>query len=79
MYATYPSKTFPNHYAMATGLFPESNGIIDKVLYDKQLSTNLVNMGRVKDARYFNGVPVSDLHFFFFITNKPRERIRSWQ
>jgi predicted AlkP superfamily phosphohydrolase/phosphomutase len=25
----FPSKTFPNHYAIATGLFPAWNGIID--------------------------------------------------
>lgn len=30
----FPSKTFPNHYTLATGLFPESHGIVDNVFLD---------------------------------------------
>ncbi|XP_055341680.1 ectonucleotide pyrophosphatase/phosphodiesterase family member 3-like [Paramacrobiotus metropolitanus] len=29
MRPVFPTSTFPNHYTMATGLFPESHGIID--------------------------------------------------
>ena len=25
---SYPSKTFPNHYALATGLYPDNHGIV---------------------------------------------------
>ena len=25
---SYPSKTFPNHYTLATGLYPDHHGII---------------------------------------------------
>ncbi|KAF3834347.1 hypothetical protein F7725_025551 [Dissostichus mawsoni] len=32
MQAAFPSKTFPNHYTI--GLYPESNGLIDNVMYD---------------------------------------------
>ena len=30
----FPSKTFPNHYSMATGLYPENHGIVSNVFYD---------------------------------------------
>ncbi|XP_061560793.1 ectonucleotide pyrophosphatase/phosphodiesterase family member 1 [Phycodurus eques] len=34
MRPVYPTKTFPNHYSIATGLYPESHGIIDNKMYD---------------------------------------------
>ncbi|VDK30458.1 unnamed protein product [Gongylonema pulchrum] len=34
MIPTFPSKTFPNHYTIATGLYPPWNGIIDNYFYD---------------------------------------------
>ncbi|XP_017267547.1 ectonucleotide pyrophosphatase/phosphodiesterase family member 1 [Kryptolebias marmoratus] len=30
----YPTKTFPNHYSIVTGLYPESHGIVDNKMYD---------------------------------------------
>ncbi|KAM9703979.1 ectonucleotide pyrophosphatase/phosphodiesterase family member 1 isoform 2-T2 [Menidia menidia] len=30
----YPTKTFPNHYTIVTGLYPESHGIVDNKMYD---------------------------------------------
>uniref|UniRef100_A0A3P9J0C8 SMB domain-containing protein n=1 Tax=Oryzias latipes TaxID=8090 RepID=A0A3P9J0C8_ORYLA len=34
MQPAFPSKTFPNHYTIVTGLYPESNGLIDNTMYD---------------------------------------------
>lgn len=34
---SFPSKTFPNHYAIATGLYPAWNGIVDNGFYDPNL------------------------------------------
>uniref|UniRef100_A0A1I7VFF8 NUC domain-containing protein n=1 Tax=Loa loa TaxID=7209 RepID=A0A1I7VFF8_LOALO len=34
MLPTFPSKTFPNHYTIATGLYPAWHGIIDNRFYD---------------------------------------------
>ncbi|XP_028997486.1 ectonucleotide pyrophosphatase/phosphodiesterase family member 1 [Betta splendens] len=34
MRPVYPTKTFPNHYAIVTGLYPESHGIVDNKMYD---------------------------------------------
>ncbi|VIO88368.1 Uncharacterized protein BM_BM9475 [Brugia malayi] len=37
MLPTFPSKTFPNHYTIATGLYPAWHGIIDNRFYDIKL------------------------------------------
>ena len=31
---SFPTKTFPNHYTIATGLRPEHHGIVDNSFYD---------------------------------------------
>ncbi|VDO11274.1 unnamed protein product [Brugia timori] len=36
MLPTFPSKTFPNHYTIATGLYPAWHGIVDNAFYDTQ-------------------------------------------
>ncbi|XP_007669807.2 ectonucleotide pyrophosphatase/phosphodiesterase family member 3 [Ornithorhynchus anatinus] len=40
MRAVYPTKTFPNHYTIVTGLYPESHGIIDNSMYDVTINKN---------------------------------------
>ncbi|RYG00235.1 MAG: alkaline phosphatase family protein, partial [Chitinophagaceae bacterium] len=32
---SFPSLTFPNHYTIATGLYPAHHGIVDNTFYDK--------------------------------------------
>ena len=34
MRPSFPSKTFPNHYTLATGLVPDHHGIIANKFYD---------------------------------------------
>lgn len=34
---SFPTKTFPNHYALATGLYPDHNGIINNSFYASDL------------------------------------------
>ncbi len=59
MRPSYPSKTFPNHYAIVTGLYPDHHGIINNVFYDAvlnesfSLSTNAKN-----DSRFYGGNPI---------------------
>ena len=40
MIPVYPSVTFPNHYSMVTGLYPESHGIVANHFYDPDLQLN---------------------------------------
>lgn len=58
MYPSYPSKTFPNHYTIATGLYPESHGIVDNEVYDPTISPDLEDIKRTKYAKFFGGEPV---------------------
>ena len=30
----FPSKTFPSHYSMITGLYPERHGVVGNTMYD---------------------------------------------
>ncbi|XP_075893703.1 ectonucleotide pyrophosphatase/phosphodiesterase family member 1 [Nelusetta ayraudi] len=39
MRPVYPTKTFPNHYSIVTGLYPESHGIVDNKMYDVTKNT----------------------------------------
>ena len=34
MIPSYPSVTFPNHYTIVTGLYPEHHGIVANSFYD---------------------------------------------
>ena len=33
---SYPSLTFPNHYAMATGLYPNNHGLVGNEFWDER-------------------------------------------
>ncbi len=35
--SSFPTKTFPNHYSMATGLYPDHHGIVQNSFYDPAL------------------------------------------
>jgi len=37
MQPSFPSLTFPNHYAIVTGLVPDHNGIVNNTMFDAQL------------------------------------------
>ena len=54
---SYPSKTFPNHYAIATGLYPDHNGIVQNSFYDPKLD-RVFRMGdrqAVEDSTFWEG------------------------
>lgn len=36
VYPSFPANTFPNHYAMATGLYPDHHGVVNNTFYDKR-------------------------------------------
>lgn len=52
-----PSKTFPNFYAIATGLYPENNGVLDNATFDPSLDTTF-RMSTQDDPRWFEGEPI---------------------
>lgn len=55
----YPSKTFPNHYSIVTGLYPESHGLVDNKMYDphRNASFTLRNAEKFHPS-WYQGEPV---------------------
>ncbi|TSL47669.1 Ectonucleotide pyrophosphatase/phosphodiesterase family member 3 [Bagarius yarrelli] len=61
MRPAYPTKTFPNHYTIVTGLYPESHGIVDNKMYDvnRNASFSLKNEEKFNPS-WYQGEPVFD-------------------
>lgn len=57
---SYPSKTFPNHYTLATGLYPADHGIVDNAFYDPAFDAiyALGDSETVRDGRWYGGEPI---------------------
>ena len=60
MQPSFPSKTFPNHYTLATGLTPDHHGIIANTFWDREkgVEFSLGNKETRADGRYYGGDPV---------------------
>jgi alkaline phosphatase D len=57
---SFPSKTFPNHYSIVTGLYPGNHGLVDNQFYDPDRKEyyEMKNRIRVTDPYYYRGVPL---------------------
>jgi predicted AlkP superfamily pyrophosphatase or phosphodiesterase len=53
----FPSKTFPNHYSMATGLTPGQHGIVLNQFYDATRRA-MFSKAVVTDGSWFGGEPI---------------------
>uniref|UniRef100_A0A8C9WW01 Ectonucleotide pyrophosphatase/phosphodiesterase 1 n=1 Tax=Sander lucioperca TaxID=283035 RepID=A0A8C9WW01_SANLU len=59
MRPVYPTKTFPNHYSIVTGLYPESHGIVDNKMYDVSQNTSFSLKTEEKfNAKWYQGEPI---------------------
>ncbi|MBD3616937.1 MAG: alkaline phosphatase family protein [Gracilimonas sp.] len=56
----FPSKTFPNHYAIATGLYPENNGFVGNNMYDPEMDARFTIRDReaVENPAWYEGEPI---------------------
>ncbi|MFV1883001.1 MAG: ectonucleotide pyrophosphatase/phosphodiesterase [Balneola sp.] len=56
----FPSKTFPNYYSIATGLYPENNGFIGNSMYDPEmnLSFSMGDREQVENPDWYGGEPI---------------------
>ena len=55
----FPSKTFPNHYTIVTGLYPGHHGVVGNTMRDPRLGRfSLGDRAAVGDARWWGGEPV---------------------
>lgn len=57
---SFPSKTFPNHYTIATGMKPEHHGVVDNTFYnpEKDQVYSIGNREVVTDGSWYGGTPL---------------------
>lgn len=59
MTPAFPTKTFPNHYTIVTGLYPEHHGIVANTMRDSVLGTfRMSDTIANRDARWWGGEPI---------------------
>ncbi len=56
----FPTKTFPNHYTMATGLYPDNHGIVNNNFYCEELDMTyrLGDRDAVENEAFYGGEPI---------------------
>ncbi len=56
----FPTKTFPNHYSMATGLYPDNHGIVQNSFYDPDMDSyyKLGDRAAVENGEFYGGEPI---------------------
>jgi predicted AlkP superfamily pyrophosphatase or phosphodiesterase len=63
MLPSFPSVTYPNHFTIVTGLYPEHHGIVENSFLDpdRQKSYSAFDPEAVKDASWYSGTPLWSL------------------
>jgi predicted AlkP superfamily pyrophosphatase or phosphodiesterase len=63
MVPSFPSITFPNHYTIVTGLYPEHHGIVANNFYDPERHARygIRDNAVVADGAWYGGVPLWSL------------------
>lgn len=60
MIPAFPSKTFPNHYTIVTGLYPAHHGIIGNTMFDPEFNAffKMSDREAVQSSRWWGGEPL---------------------
>lgn len=60
MVPVFPTKTFPNHYSIVTGLYTENTGLVANNMFDEQMNAffSLGNRAAVQKAAWYGGEPI---------------------
>ena len=60
MTPSFPSLTFPNHYSLATGLYPSHHGLVDNTFFDPQKGRGyrIGDRRAVEDSSFYGGTPI---------------------
>ncbi len=60
MIPSYPSLTFPNHYSIMTGLYPDHHGIVANSFYDpvRKETYSYTNPKNTGDGSWYGGTPL---------------------
>ena len=55
----FPSKTYPNHYTLVTGLYPDHHGIVANSIWDSNLGKFAIGKDpAAHDGRWYGGEPI---------------------
>ena len=88
MIPSFPTKTFPNHYTIATGLYPANHGIVENNVYDFGTVPTMSKREEVRNPRWWGGEPIwvtatkqGQLagSYFFVGTGAPIESVNLWK
>ena len=57
---SFPSKTFPNHYTIATGLYPDHHGLVNNAFYDSvyDVSYAISKPSARQNPAFYGGEPI---------------------
>jgi predicted AlkP superfamily pyrophosphatase or phosphodiesterase len=60
MIPSFPSVTYPNHYSVATGMYPSHHGIVYNEFYDRNRKEGyaISNRKTVEDGTWYGGIPL---------------------
>jgi len=60
MIPVFPSKTFPSHFSLVTGLHPAHHGIVSNTMYDPEWDAwfRIRDRSAVEDGRWYGGEPI---------------------
>ncbi|MFD2033617.1 ectonucleotide pyrophosphatase/phosphodiesterase [Belliella marina] len=60
MIPSFPTKTFPNHYSIATGMKPENHGLVNNSFFDPSKNTvySIRDRSIVEDGYWYGGTPL---------------------
>jgi predicted AlkP superfamily pyrophosphatase or phosphodiesterase len=60
LHPVFPSITFPNHYSLVTGLYPEHHGIVENSFFDpvRDAAFSFRNPLTVTDGSWYGGEPI---------------------
>lgn len=60
MQPSFPSLTFPNHYTLATGMYPSHHGLVDNHFYDRKRDAiyKVGNREAVEEGTWYGGLPL---------------------
>jgi alkaline phosphatase D len=63
MLPSYPSLTFPNHFTIVTGLYPEHHGLVANSFIDpaRQAHYSMADAQAVQDGSWYGGTPLWSL------------------
>lgn len=60
MVPVFPSLTFPNHYSLVTGLYPQHHGLVENTFHDpdRNQTYSIRDQAAVSDGTWYRGEPI---------------------